>query len=710
MRSYLTLATLAFSLVSHAQPWDYPPAPTSKAQIKAFGHKIDDPYRPLENLRSPKVQAWAQAQNAITETYLGQSPLRTEFVNEITAARNFDVLSDIALYPDFVIYARRKVGQNYGVIYKNSKVEGDVETVLLDPNTWSPDASIRLSGYRLDKDGKRLAYSQTKNGSDWVVWKFKQTGGEQKPFADELYGMRTWNRVRWLNGRDAILYSAQDKRALPEDAPFREQSIYLHKMGTPQSSDKSLMTARKDFTLRFDLTEDQKFAVITESNTSSGNGYTHVALLGEQGELKNIKRDIFKNTDLEHAAYLVDSVGDDLYFLTSKDAPNYKVIKWNMTTEQSADVIAQHASFTLDNAMLADGQLVTVRTDATYQDIEVFDLGGKHRAKVKLPYQGVVMPYDVKPWQKDLYFELENSTQPFAIYQMPLSSLKPKKIWQAEIPGYKVSDFASERIMVPMSDGAMVPVIISRSKDVKKSTAAPALLYAYGCYGYSELPYFDVSLVPWLKRGGIHISAGIRGGGEYGRKWHVAGMQLNKQRSYSDFLEIAQWLIKEGYTTAAQLGASGYSCGGTLAGAALTQKPELFAAVMVGGGILDALRFHLFTGGSLWQDEYGYPKQKEHFLNLKTFSPLQNIKAQKYPAVLVYSGDTDTRVPPLHSFKFLATLQKNQQDKTAPVMLRYIKGSGHGLGANPLKVRNEFSADFYTFLWTATHRAAAPAK
>ncbi|MCE9684848.1 prolyl oligopeptidase family serine peptidase [Shewanella sp. AS16] len=670
----------------------YPQVRHSELVETLHGVAVADPYRHLEE-NTQETDAWVKAQQALGRAYLAKIPGKQAVVERITQLWNYEKVSAPFEQGKRSFYYRNDGLQAQSVLYV--KGADGVEHQLLDPNALSADGTVALSGVSVSNDGKILAYGVSASGSDWQQWHFTDidTG---KPLRDELQWIKFSSAV-WDHDNQGVFYARYDAPAggdLLADVNFN-QKVYYHKLGTPQAQDRLVYERpqNKDWGFGIEVSEQGDYLLLSVSQgTDSSNRFFYRSLTQANSPVVELIGDL-------EAEY--QFLGNDktvFYFKTNLAAPNGKIIAIDTRRPAKANwlTLVPESEDPISSVALINDHLVVSYLHDVLGKLSIYSMGGVKRQDVTLPGKGKIAgPYGKR--SKDYFYYVFNSyVQPETTYRFDFktgeSSLyaKPKVVFNPD-------DYVSEQVFYTSKDGTRVPMMLSYKKGMVRDGNNPTLLYAYGGFGISITPRFSPANIAWLDMGGIYAVPSLRGGAEYGEDWHQAGMFDKKQNVFDDYFAAAEYLIAEKYTNSTKLGAYGRSNGGLLMGAAVTQRPELFAAVLPAVGVLDMLRFHKFTIGWAWTSEYGSADNAEQFPALLAYSPYHNIKPRHYPATMVMTADHDDRVVPLHSFKFAALLQQQQRGE-APVIMRIESNAGHGAG-KPTAMKIDEFADIYSFLW-----------
>ncbi|WP_110456212.1 prolyl oligopeptidase family serine peptidase [Shewanella algidipiscicola] len=656
------------------------------------GVQVADPYRYLEE-DTEATQAWVKQQQQAGHDYLAQLENKQAIVERITELWNYEKVTAPSEHGDYTFYYRNDGLQAQSVLYVKDK-QGQ-EKVALDPNGFSTDGTVALSGVSVSGDGKTIAYGVSKSGSDWQQWQFIDVISGKK-LVDELNWIK-FSSAQWSKDNQGVYYSRYDAPAggnLLADVNFN-QKVYYHKLGTDQSQDVLIYERpqNKDWGFGAEVSEQGDYLLISISQgTDSRNRFFYKSLTEQNAPVVELI------VELEAEYSFLGNDKSVFYFKTDLDAPNGKVIAidvnrpakthWKTVIAESSDPIASVA-------IINDHLVVSYLHDVLGQ-LSIFSMDGVKRQDVDLPGKGKIAgPYGKR--SKDYFYYTFNSyVQPQTTYKFDFKTGQSSLYAKPKV-SFNPNDYVSEQVFYNSKDGTRVPMMVSYKKGLTLDGNNPTLLYAYGGFSISLTPRFSPANIAWMDMGGIYAVPNLRGGAEYGESWHQAGMFDKKQNVFDDYYAAAQYLIDNHYTNSTKLGAYGRSNGGLLMGAVLTQRPDLFAAVLPAVGVLDMLRFHKFTIGWAWTSEYGSADVAEQFPALLAYSPYHNITEREYPATMVMTADHDDRVVPLHSFKFGALLQ-DRQTGDAPIIMRIESKAGHGAG-KPTAMKIDEFADIYSFLW-----------
>ncbi len=699
-----TVACLAMSLVSAegatapAQTGPrliYPETKRSGVVDEYFGTKVADPYRWLEDDRSAEVEAWVEAQNKVTFAYLDRIPYRTQVKARLTTLFNYPKFSAPARRGEWFFFSKNEGLQNQSVHFIQQGLAGAPE-VLLDPNGFSADGTSRLGAFALSSTGKYVLYGVSKGGSDWNDL-FVLDVATRKPLGDHLQWIK--NGGGSWRGDDGFFYSRYPAPEQGKELTTKNefQAVYYHRLGQPQSADE-LIYEDKENAQRFQsvrVTEDQRFAILNISERGKGKNGNAVSFRDlAQGEktftpiVAEIGNDRYR---------ILDNLGAKFLIETNHGAPNGKVVLYDPATKAWSDVLAEKPE-PLDEVGTAGGKLFASYLQDVTSRVYVYSLEGQLENEVPLPGLGAASGFGGRSDDAFVFYRYASFNTPPTIYKYAIAPRTSSVFRAVEIPGFNADAFAVTQVFFSSKDGTKVPMFITAKKGLKLDGNNPVLLYGYGGFNITLNPEFSALRLALLEQGVVYVSVNLRGGAEYGEKWHEAGTKLKKQNVFDDFIAAAEYLIKERYTTPARLGMEGASNGGLLVGAVANQRPDLFRAVRQHAGVMDMLRYHTFTIGWNWAADYGRSDASEaEFKALYAYSPIHNTRpGTKYPAVLITTADHDDRVVPAHSFKYAAALQAAQAGDH-PIVIRIDTKSGHGASSTTKQL--EQTADIYSFFF-----------
>ncbi len=665
------------------------------------GTKVADPYRWLEDdvRKAPDVAAWVEAENKVTAAYLKAIPERPAITRRLTELWNYEKYSAPFKAGGRYFYTRNDGLQNQSVLYTLDSLDGEPR-VLIDPNKWSKDGTVALSGLSVSDDGRHIAYGVAEAGSDWNTWHVLDVGtGQVLP--DELKWVK-FSSASWTKDGKGFFYSRYDEPA--GGGQFQKlnlnQKVFYHRVGTPQSDD--VLVYRRpdhpDWGFQTTVTEDGRYLILT---IWKGTNDTYRITYKDLTEPYGMPVDLIENFDNEYT--LVGSDGPVFYFKTDLAAPRGRVIAIDTRKPERAhwkEVIPQAKENLRSVDFVGNLFIAQYLKDARTQ-VKLFAPDGTFVREVQFPTLGTAAGFGGKRTDTETFYSFSSFATPPSIYRYDLITGQSKLLRQAKVK-FHPEDYEVKQVFYTSKDGTKVPMFITAKKGIPLDGSHPTLLYGYGGFNIPMTPVFSISRVMWLEMGGVYAQANLRGGGEYGKEWHEAGTKLRKQNVFDDFIAAAEWLIANKYTRPDRLAIQGGSNGGLLVGAVMTQRPDLFGACLPAVGVMDMLRFQKFTAGRFWVDDYGSSDNPEEFKALYAYSPYHNLKkGTKYPATLVTTADTDDRVVPGHSFKFIALLQYCQAG-SAPVLARIETRAGHGAG-KPTAKQIEEVADQLAFLVKNLH-------
>lgn len=666
------ICSLGLSAQNKNKKMAYPVTKKIEHTDTYFGTKINDPYRWLEDDRSAETEAWVKTQNKVTYSYLDQIEYRDALKQRLEKLWNYEKIGAPFKRGNYTYYYKNNGLQNQSVLYRIDAAGN--EEVFLDPNTFSKDGSTSLASVSFSEDGSKVAYSISEGGSDWrkviildVVTK-KQIG---ETLVDVKFSGTSWYK------NEGFYYSSYDKPVGSElSAKTDQHKLYYHKLGTSQKTDQVIfgLNEKRRYVGGY-VTDDNNYLVITAANTTYGNELYVKDLNNADAKIVTIV-DNFNNN-----AGVLDSKDGNLIISTDFNAPNNKIVIVDAKNPQQKnwkDLIAETENVLSPST--GSGYIFTHYMKDAISEVKQYDYNGKLIRTIELPGVGTAGGFGGEKKDKELYFSFTNYITPGSTYKFDPATGK-SEVYQQPKLDFKSSEYETKQVFYTSKDGTKVPMIISYKKGTKLNGKNPTMLYAYGGFNVSLTPSFSIANALWMENGGVYAVANLRGGGEYGKKWHVAGTQLQKQNVFDDFIAAAEYLIDNKYTSKNYLAIRGGSNGGLLVGATMTQRPDLFKVALPAVGVLDMLRYHTFTAGAGWAYDYGTSEDnKEMFEYIKGYSPVHNVKkGTKYPATLVTTGDHDDRVVPAHSFKFAAELQDKQAGNN-PVMIRIAVNAGHGAG------------------------------
>lgn len=669
---------------------EYPTTTKGDVVDTYFGKQVADPYRWLEDDRSAETEAWVATQNETTQAYLQTVPYRDKIADVVRNLLNYERVSAPFKEGEYTYFYKNDGLQNQSVVYRQK--EGSEPEIFIDPNTFSDDGTVSLAALTFSEDGSLAAYQTSTGGSDWRdVYVINAETKEQ--IEDKLVDIK-FSGLAWYKN-EGFYYSSYDK---PEGSELSEKTdqhkVYYHKINTPQSDDIKVFghtDAEKHRYIGASVSEDNRFLFVTAANSTSGNKAFLKDLDKPDSGFVTIK------AGLESDVYPLTTDGDKLYMVTNHDAPNTKIVVADANSpnvDNWQDLIAETDSVLSPST--AGGYIFAEYMVDAISQVKQYNLAGELIRTVSLPDVGSAGTFSGKREDTATYFTFTNYRTPTTIYNFDIESGETT-VFNKPATAFDGEQFVSKQVFYPSKDGTKVPMIITHHKDAKLDGTNPTILFGYGGFNISVTPRYSSTVAAWLELGGIYAVANIRGGGEYGKAWHKAGTQLQKQNVFDDFIAAGEYLIEHNYTSSQYLAIRGGSNGGLLVGAVMNQRPDLAQVALPAVGVLDMLRYHTFTAGAGWAYDYGTSEQsKEMFEYLLAYSPIHNVKSGvDYPATLITTADHDDRVVPAHSFKFAAELQEKHTGSN-PMLIRIETDAGHGAGTPISKTIEQF-ADIYGF-------------
>jgi prolyl oligopeptidase len=658
----------------------YPATAKADTVNDYFGTKIPAPYQWMEDLDSKPVADWVAAQNKITFDYLAKLPLREHFVKRITELWDYPKASIPAHAGGRYFYSKNSGLQRQSPVYLRASLAGPAALVL-DPNVLSPDGSVSLAQWEPSHDGRLLAYGLSEGGADWTTLHVREVdSGKDQP--DEVRWVR-FSGISWTNDSKGFFYSRypEPPKGKVLEAALSGQTIYYHRVGTPQSHDL-LIYARKDLPTWFvggSVTEDGRYLIIAINKGADNNNRVYYSDLGDpmRPKIGGPVRPLIEDDGAEFA--VVGNAGPVLYMRTDQGSPNRRVIAVDIAHPSKADwkTIVPEAQQAIESVVLIGGRIVAQYLVDVQSRVALFGLDGTAQGDLPLPGTGTVTGIEGRQDEPEIFYAFSSPLVPTAVFVYDPRS-KQQTPFEAVKPPVDVAQYETKALFATSKDGTRVPFFLTWKKGLALDGSHPAMVYGYGGFSISILPTYRNDVPAWLELGGIWVTANMRGGAEYGEAWHKAGNLANKQRVFDDFIAVAEQLVKDKYTSPAKLGIMGASNGGLLVGAVEEQRPDLYAVALPGVGVMDMLRYDKFTGGEAWSTEYGSSSNEADFGYLIKYSPVQNVRAGAcYPATLVTTADHDDRVVPSHSFKFTAAMQA-AQGCDRPVLIRVETEGSHG--------------------------------
>lgn len=673
---------------------NYPVAPSSNQVDDYHGVKVADPYRPLEDPDSAASRQWIEAENKLTFGYLDTIPSRPKIHARLTELFNYERYSVPTEHGGRYFYVHNTGLQNQAVFYWLSALDAEPR-LLLDPNTLSADGTVAVSGVSYSEDGQLMAYALSTSGSDWVEWHVREVStGKDLP---DVVKWSKFSGAAFTKDARGFFYSRYDEPKA--DSALRDtnyyQKLYFHKLGTPQSADELIYKRddQKEWGFGGAVTDDGHYLILYVSVGTDPRNRVYYK------DLTKPASPVVPLMDKMDAAYnFVDNDGPVFWFVTNQGATLSRLVEvelrqpepehWKTIVPESADK--------LEFASMVDHKFIASYLKDAHTEVKVFDRSGKFLRTVELPGIGTAGGFGGRREQRYTFYSYTSYATPATIYRYDVATGKSTVFRQPNVK-FHPEDYETRQVFYSSKDGTRVPMFITSKKGLKLDGTNPTLLYGYGGFDVPLTPGFSVGSLVWMEMGGVYAVANLRGGGEYGEPWHLAGTKLRKQNVFDDFIAAGEWLIANHYTVSSKLAIQGGSNGGLLVGACMAQRPELYGAALPAVGVMDMLRFHKFTIGWAWTSDYGSSDNAEEFAAIYKYSPLHNIKAGvQYPATLIMTADHDDRVVPAHSFKFAATLQADQAGP-APVLIRIQTKAGHGAGKPISKTIDEIT-DAWGFL------------
>ncbi|MFW5707454.1 MAG: prolyl oligopeptidase family serine peptidase [Bacteroidota bacterium] len=689
---FLFIALVFMTHCKQDNPLKYPETRMDDIVDNYFGVEVADPFRWLEDDNSEETKAWVTAQNEVTFGYLENIPYRQKINDRLSTLWNYERYSTPWRKGDYYFYYRNDGMQNQSVLYVKEGLDGEPR-VLLDPNTMSEDGTVSISRLGISNDARYLAYSISRGGSDWnEIFVMEIATGKQ--LEDHIQWVK-FSGISWEG--NGFYYSRYDAPAPGDElsAANNFHKVYYHTLGTSQEEDRLVYWNPDEPRRNYGVgtTEDERFAILNESQSTRGNA-VYVRDNNKRGD------DFVKIIDgFEYTNSVVDHIEGKLLVVTNHSAPRYRVVlidPVNPAPSQWEEIIPEQ-DYVLRGVTLIGGKIISTYLKDAHSKAFIHSLDGTVESEIELPALGSLGGFSGQKDDPIAFFSFTSFNFPTTIFKFDVSS----NTWEEYIaPDLDINpdDFEIKQVFYTSKDGTQVPMFIVHKKGLELNGNNPTLLYGYGGFNASLTPNFSTSRLILLENGGVYVTANLRGGGEYGREWHDAGRQLNRQNVFDDFIAAAEYLIENKYTSPEKLAIQGGSNGGLLVGAAMTQRPELFKVAFPAVGVLDMLRYHLFTIGWAWADDYGTSEEEVHFHNLYSYSPLHNLEqGVNYPATLITTADHDDRVVPAHSFKFAAELQRKHQGSN-PVLIRVAVDAGHGAG-KPISKIIEEQTDIWSFMF-----------
>jgi len=692
----LLLATIACKKKASRQSViTYPDTPKTDHVDNYFGTEVADPYRWLENDTAPEVEAWVVSQNEVTDDYLNRIPYQSQIRERLEDLYNYEKYSAPRKEGGRYFFFKNDGLQNQSVLYVQQSLDSEPE-IFLDPNTLSEDGTIALSGISFSRDGAYMAYAITESGSDWRTIYVMEV--ESKQLLNDVIQWAKFTGISWAG--KGFYYSSYDRpeEGLELSSVNNNHKVYYHQLGTDQSEDR-LVYGHPDQgeDVRYAqgyVSENEKYLFVSGAQRTNGNSLYFKSLESPEESFIPLVE------DFDHNYYVFHTAENTLYVLTDDEAPNGRIITIDTRNPepQNWKTLIPEQDEVIEGAGAAGGKLFLTYLKDASSHVFQYDLDGSLERDISLPELGTAYGFDGKKEDKQVFYTFTSFTYPPTIFSYDIETGE-STLFRRPVIDFALEDYTTEQVFYESKDGTQIPMFLVYRKDLQKDGSNPTYLYSYGGFNISLTPNFSTMRLAWLEQGGIFAMPNIRGGGEYGKKWHEAGIKMNKQNVFDDFIAAAEFLIQEKYTAEDKLAILGGSNGGLLVGAAMTQRPELFKVAVPAVGVMDMLRYHKFTAGAGWTYDYGCAdSSREMFEYIYAYSPLHNIrKGVSYPATLVKTADHDDRVVPAHSFKFISELQDKHKGEN-PVLIRIETKAGHGGGKPTAKILDEW-ADTYAFVF-----------
>ncbi|MDO4460981.1 MAG: prolyl oligopeptidase family serine peptidase [Bacteroidia bacterium] len=693
--NFITLCSIASlcACTSTTTKMTYPETKRVDTVDVYFGQEVADPYRWLEDDNSAETAEWVKAQNRVTREYLDALPYREEISTRLKQLMNYTKRSAPSKHGEKYFYSKNDGLQNQSVFYMadNDTTDG---VVCLDPNKLSEDGTVALSTLSVSEGGKYLGYGIARSGSDWNEFYVRDLS-TLEDLEDHLMWIK-FSSITWY--KDGFFYSRYPQPS-EEDilkGENKDNTVCYHKLGTPQSEDVTIYADPTQPLVGYNtsISSDGRVLIITATESTSGNAVFIKRL--DQPQSKVVKV-------IDQFEYDFFHIGDDaenIYLMTNKDASNYQIVAININkAKQNAEyntILAEQAD-AIEEAYFENGKLCVTYMHDAYSLVKIYDNRGIETDSVSLSGIGAVGGFSPDKGSEEIYYTFTSFLSPSQIYKYNIKTKENRLLMKSDVQ-FDFDNYSTEQVFFESTDGARVPMFIVKRNDIKLDGSAPAWIYSYGGFNISMTPSFSAQILAWIEQGGIYAVPNIRGGGEYGAKWHKAGTLMQKKHVFEDFENAARYLIENKYTSANKLTCSGGSNGGLLIGAVVNRHPELFRVALPSVGVMDMLRYHKFTIGRYWATDYGTSEDNvEMFEYLRSYSPVHTIKDQEYPSILVQTGDHDDRVVPAHSFKYIAGLQNTYTGKN-PMLIRIDTNAGHGAG-KPLSKIIDQNTDVFSFIF-----------
>jgi prolyl oligopeptidase len=688
-------AYAATSAATPAAAPAYPIAPRGDHVDQYRSNKVPDPYRWMEDIDSPATRTWVEAEAKLSSDFLAAIPGREQIARRLTEIWNYARWNAPEKHGSQWFYLHNDGLQNQSVLFTTAKPEQPAR-VLLDPNGLAKDGTIALKATGYSDDGRLMAYGLSEAGSDWEVWRVRDVvSGKDLP--DEIHRAK-FTTASWRKDGSGFYYSGYS--AVPEGeslkAPSQYHTVFFHKLGTPQSQDRQIYvrTDDADWYVGAQVTDDGRYLIISANH---GTDVKNTLLVADLSAPDSAVKPVIAEP---HANYtFIGNIGSTLYVQTDDDAPRFRVIAIDVARSDRAHwrTVVAESQDTLDATTLVGHQLIAQYLHDAHSVVRRYAPDGKEMGEIKLPGLGTASGFAGRIDDAVTYYSYTDYTTPASVYRLDLKTGQTA-LWRTpQLNAFKPAEYETQQVFYPSKDGTRIPMFVTGRKGTPLNGRNPTILYGYGGFNNSLQPQFSPAIAAWLELGGVYAVANLRGGGEYGRAWHEAGMKTHKQNVFDDFIAAAEYLDAQHWSSPGRLAILGASNGGLLIGAVEEQRPELFVAAVAQVGVMDMLRFREFTVGKGWEADYGSVDNEDEFKALLAYSPYHNVRSKvTYPATLILTGDHDDRVFPAHSFKFAAAMQ-NADPHGNPILIRIDLRAGHGAG-KPLSKRVDEVADVYSFV------------
>jgi prolyl oligopeptidase len=677
-----------FNPLNAQNKYNYPVVEKDHISDDYFGYPVEDPFRWLEDDRSERTEQWVKQENIVTEKYLSRIYFRAKIKNRLTELWNFNKQSAPFKKGNSFFCYKNDGLQNQSVLYIQKTLE-DKGEVLLDPNTLSTDGTVSLSGTSISKNGKTLAYGISKAGSDWVEIHFRDIS-TKKDLPDVIKWVK-FSGMSWKG--NGIYYSRYDEpteSALSQKNQFHK--VYFHQLGNKQEKDVLVFEDKKNPNYNFStyVTDDEKYLFVSTSQSTSGDKLVIKDLVTPGAKFITVA----DNFDFENS--IVDNIGNTFYMRTNNGAPKYKLVSFTLASPAKFKTVLPETSNLLEDVRFCNNKLVANYLQDACSKLSCYSLDGKLEKEIQLPGICKLSAFNSDKTYNFATYSIVQYTSPEQSYFLDATNWTSKLIFKPNCK-FESDKYITKQVFYMSKDGTKIPMFITHKKDLVITEQTPCFVFGYGGFNISLSPEFRIDRAVFLEAGGIYCVPNLRGGGEYGEDWHKAGTKCKKQNVFDDFIAACDYLVANKYTSYNKIAIHGRSNGGLLIGAVMTQRPDICKVAIPTVGVLDMLRFHLFTIGRAWTGDYGSSDNKEEFMCLLKYSPLHNVKAIDYPATLILTGDHDDRVVPAHSFKFAATLQEKNKSNI-PMLIRIDVNAGHGSGKPTSKQIDEFT-DMWSFIF-----------